>query len=208
MACRSCGQKRSNVVIMNAVEKAPQELYDTGDFLVVKFNGPNSVHYIGSPTGVITKYNLQNYGRGKRGQFLLVHRDDIVAKPSLFVKLSDDVLTAAENLLGLQQPQTITVEPTVVVPEKEQEIVADVDTEAQAIVSEIAATAIKEAEEIARANGAEGRIIKRSEAIPLKEFAEEFGFTHHLQVLAKVKSGELLSFKNESDAILVYHIED
>ena len=50
--------------------------------------------------------------------------------------------------------------------------------------------------------------MKRSEAMTPKDFAEAYGYTHYLQVVAKVKSGELLSYRDEHDKMFVYHMED
>ena len=74
-------------------------------------------------------------------------------------------------------------------------------------VTETVDEAVKEVQEIARKNVAEGRLLSKDEAMSPSEFAKEFGYSHHLQVVAKVKSGELLQYEDDKGQKLVYHVE-
>ena len=57
-------------------------------------------------------------------------------------------------------------------------------------------------------NDAGGRVLSKAEALPLKEFQDTYGYSHHMQVLSKVKSGELKSFKDEDDKTFIYHYDE
>lgn len=221
MACARCGKKVPKVTMQKTtVEK--QELFDSGRYRVVRYNGANYTHFIGSPTGVIVADNLTSYGRAKDGNYLLVHVDDIKKTPNTFVVVSGDELekamaelelkpvvestaTVVANTPVTQSAKVVSDETTAVQPKS-----TEVDDEIEKAIekTEEVDEAIKEVEEIARVNLAEGKVLTRSEALSPKDFAEQYGYTHHLQVMAKVRSGELLSYEDETGKKFVYHVED
>jgi len=57
-------------------------------------------------------------------------------------------------------------------------------------------------------NDSGGRVLSKAEALPLKEFQDTYGYSHHMQVLSKVKSGELKSFKDADDKTFIYHYDE
>lgn len=201
MACARCGKKTPTVATV-LPESGMQKLYDSGEYRVVRYNGPNYVKFIGSPTGVIVKDGLTSYGRGKNGSIILVHKDDINKQPSLFTVLKDEELTKGEKVLGLSH----VIESTVKVIPNTAPSTAGIATRHD-LNDETVDEAVAEVEEIARKNVAEGRVLSKDEAMSPSEFAKEFGYSHHLQVVAKVKSGELLQYENEDGQKLVYHVE-
>lgn len=47
------------------------------DFVPAIYNGPDYPHYIPSSTGIIAQYGILNYGMGKNGDRINVHRNDL-----------------------------------------------------------------------------------------------------------------------------------
>lgn len=209
MACRSCGQTKKQGVMQMQGNTVPnqQEKYESGDWVLVQYKGPNQTHNIGSLTGVITKYDMTVYGRGRNGDFFLVHKDDLNHKDSKFIAVPANKVKTVEKILKLS---SIEVKSKVIEPSKAKveeaiaEIVEEEPTEQEKKVEE----AVDEIQDIARQVVSEGKILKRSEALSPTEFAEVYGYTHRLQVVAKVRSGELLSYKDANDKMFVYHVED
>ena len=181
-----------------------QQRYESGDFVLAQYRGANQTHNIGSPSGAIVKYEMTIYGRGRNGDFFLVHKDDVVHKDSKFVAVPNETTRTVEKILHLT-PLTLKKVETAQVKEAIKELTTETESTA---FEKIEAAAVAEIEDIARQVISEGKILKRSEAISPSAFAEMFGYTHYLQVVAKVKSGELLSYKNEKDKMFVYHVED
>ncbi|TXI88542.1 MAG: hypothetical protein E6Q36_05300 [Chryseobacterium sp.] len=212
MACRSCGgNKKAGATIMSSTALTnQQDKYESGDWFIAQYKGPGQMHNIGSLSGVLKNYNMTIYGRGRNGDYFLVHKDDLNHKNSLFVAVPEGQTKAVEKLLQLQPKSTARAEKThslEVLQEKVAELttpVVEEKTEDEIKAEE----AITEIQDIARLVVSEGKALKRSEAMTPKEFADAYGYTHYLQVVAKVKSGELLSYRDEHDKMFVYHMED
>lgn len=217
MACGSCGRKSeaNRVSIATASSAAPsryQELYDSGDFEVVRYVGPGYTHTIAPVTRAIVKHGMTTYGYGKSGVYFLAHVDDIKAAPNRFVKVEGSELKTALENLGL---------------EAKRQKVNHVETNAEIVntllgmmraVDEVTEEA-KSAEDINENPSQsdkldepvkdEGKLplLRATEALPIAEFTQLYGFTHHLQVLAKVRSDELKSYKDEEGKLYVYHLD-
>jgi len=204
MACAKCGSKKGSVVEMTKQDSNDlQAKYNSGDWVLAKYNGPEQTHNIGSPSGVIAKFGMGIYGRGRNGGIFLVHKEDTLAKYGRFTAISGGAVAAAEKMLGLTPPVIHTVSAKAVAAVEE---VANVKTIAP--VETKTDDAVEEVMDIARVVVAEGRVLKRSEALLLSDFTEQYNFTHHLQVQAKIRTGELLSYRNEEGKMMVYHVED
>lgn len=213
MACSRCNQKNKGVVNSDTGQKGMnlQELYDSGQFVFAKYLGPSQVHNIGSPTGVIVQFNMGIYGRGKNGDIFLVHKDDANSKFGKFLTLEGGVAITAAKLLNIVTNGTakVAAAPAVIATsanaEKEAiiELVQNTDTDVAKLTE-----ALNELIVVANDNGTNDAPLKRSEALVIKEFVTRFGFTHQLQVMTKVRSGELKSYKNEDGKTMVYHVED
>lgn len=181
-----------------------QDKYNSGDWFIAQYRGPNQMHNIGSLSGVLRQFDMTIYGRGRNGDYFLVHRDDLNHKNSLFVAVPENQTKTVEKLLQLQ-PKSTTVSSEVL-----KQKVAELTTPVVEKTDEEIKTeeAIAEIQDVARLVVSEGKALKRSEAMTPKDFAEAYGYTHYLQVVAKVKSGELLSYRDEHDKMFVYHMED
>ena len=216
MACSSCGGKgRNGGTVSERTSMNPnlQEQYDSGNWVLAKYMGPSQTHNIGSPSGVIAQFGMGIYGRGRNGDIFLVHKDDTQAKFGKFTVVSGGAVTAAEKMLGLTTPgakkvapvAAPIVAPTVVIeiePEVNDDVIVPVS------VTQMEQEALEEIREVATDNGTNDTPLKRSEALPMKEFVPRFGYTHQLQVMAKVRSGELKTYKNEDGKSMIYHVED
>lgn len=216
MACKSCGTPHNPVVDMNKRERMTmekiQELFNSGKYKLVRFNGHTYTATIGSPTGIIAKDGLYNYGRGKNGDIFLVHVDDISKEPTTFTILSsgsdayNQGLTkfelSANKVEKKSKPVEVKVEVPVQEEPEEEEILSDVEEEEEPIQPQ------REKEESTSLIH-ETKRLSRAEAIPMADFRDAYGFTHHMQVQAKIKSGEILSYRNEDENLTyVYHYEE
>ena len=211
MACRSCGgNKKTGVVQMSSTALTnQQDKYNSGDWFIAQYKGPNQMHNIGSLSGVLRQFDMTIYGRGRNGDYFLVHKDDLNHKNSLFVAVPEGQVKTVEKILQLQPKTIVTAEQTHSL-DILQKKVAELTTSAAAKTEEEikVAEAVAEIQDIARLVVSEGKALKRSEAMTPKDFAETYGYTHYLQVVAKTKSGELLSYRDEHDKLFVYHMED
>lgn len=245
--CKPCG---SNVAPLRSLDNLDanqeitmQSLFDSGNYKLVRYVGRNFTATVGSPTGAIVQDGLRSYGRGKNGDYLLVHIKDIQAAPTMFTVLSKGTVQYQEALVkyDLKEKTVIAKEITSVAskaaiaraegavdtPVEEQLNPTDnkvqVNSENEMAVVENIVPVAKEdvtvkttevtkpkeekptKEELSDAGG---RLLSKADALPLKEFQETYGYTHHMQVLSKVKSGELKSFKDEDDKTFVYHYDE
>jgi hypothetical protein len=85
MAC-GCGKKKTFNEVSRSVQtlktrgsteaEIVKEATDGEEFIYAIYNGPNYPHYLPSPTGVISQYGILNYGMGKRGDRIKVHKLD------------------------------------------------------------------------------------------------------------------------------------
>jgi len=56
-------------------------------FEQVEYAGPNYANYVYSPTHVLRKFRIGHYGYYRNGATLWVHKDDIEADPTAFVRI-------------------------------------------------------------------------------------------------------------------------
>ena len=241
--CKPCGSNMAPLRSLDNLdynqEITMQSLFDSGNYKLVRYTGRKFTATVGSPTGVIVQDGLRSYGRGKDGDYLLVHVKDIANAPTLFSVLAKDSTQYQEALVkyGLQEKNIMAKEVISVAAraaiQKAEDSVAEVSegnakpalTDAKVDVNPEKETAQKSnivavaTEDVTvkttevtnpkdEINDAGGRVLSKSEALPLKEFQETYGYTHHMQVLSKVKSGELKSFKDEDDKTFVYHYDE
>lgn len=212
MACRSCGSK-NNVEPRSFSDgsNAMQDLFNSGNYIPVKFVGHNYTATIGSPTGVIVADGLKSYGRAANGDYILVHKTDVQAAPQKFVLLEKGSEGYNATLLkyGLTEVEARSVKVAKVekVKIEEVKVVESVKPEEQAIVIDV-----KEVEKPATKEELEdagGEVLSREQAIPMVDFRDKYGYSHHMQVQAKIKSGELKSYRDEDEGITyVYHYDN
>lgn len=236
--CKSCG---SNVAPLRSLDNLDasqeitmQSLFDSGDYKLVRYSGRSFTATVGSPTGVIVKDGLRSYGRGKDGDFLLVHVKDIESAPTLFSVLKKDSVQYQEALVkyGLQEKKVMAKEITSVASKAAIQRAEDaIQTDEPALVdSKVDVNPANEEPKVSNIvpvapedvtvkttevtnpkdeiNDAGGRVLSKAEALPLKDFQETYGYSHHMQVLSKVKSGELKSFKDDNDKTFIYHYDE
>lgn len=73
--------KRSGVPNQMVVREATK-----GDeFIDAIYNGPKTPHYIPSTTGVIKHYGIKNYGMGKFGDRIRVHKEDLTSERGIWL---------------------------------------------------------------------------------------------------------------------------
>lgn len=200
-----------------------QTFFDSGKYKLVRYSGHRYTATIGSPTGVIAKDGIYNYGRGSDGDYLLVHVDDISKAPTVFTILAKDSQAYKEAAtkfnLNLTAPEVIqktvaakakVAEPVLNVAEVEEE-----DTEEAPVVDERFVDEPEVEESVSEQRFSLPKEVNQDEAIKfltkdnamkLADFRDEYGFGHHMQVLAKVRSGELFSYKDDDDTY-IYHIQ-
>ena len=213
--CKSCGSNAAPLRSFDTMEgMTMQKLYDSGNYKLVRYTGRNFTTTIGSPTGVIVKDGLKNYGRGKTGDILLVHVDDIKKSPTMFSVLKKDTDAYQEGLrkYDITEPESkskvaVTTKAEAVKPEQPVKKEVIVESEEVEVHKEV-----KPEQDFKKIDPEEmkdtgGRLLSHDEALPLKDFQEKYGFTHHMQVLAKVKSGELKSYKDDDDKTFIYHFD-
>ncbi len=224
MACSSCGNKGKGNVNQDRRQTGEnlQALYDTGNFVFAKYIGPSQTHNIGSPTGVIVEYGMGVYGRGKNGDIFLVHKKDADKKFGKFQVIEGGAINVAAKMYGVNitpvnlTPTTPVVAAKTVAPVEEafvpkniveseafEEVVSGASTESDKLTE-----ALDEIIAVASESGTNDSPLKRSEAMLIKDFVPQFGYTHQLQVMAKIRVGELKSYKNDDGKTMVYHVED
>jgi len=241
--CKPCG---SNVAPLRSLDNLDanqeitmQSLFDSGNYKLVRYVGRNFTATVGSPTGAIVQDGLRSYGRGKNGDYLLVHIKDIQAAPTMFTVLSKGTVQYQEALVkyDLKEKTVMAKEITSVAskaaiaraesavevqpnptddkiqvnPTKEETVVENIVPVAKEDVT-IKTTEVTNPKEKKptqeELSDAGGRLLSKADALPLKEFQDTYGYTHHMQVLSKVKSGELKSYKDEDDKTFIYHYDE
>lgn len=214
MACAKCGKKTNVSSERTNGSSNLQELYDTGNFVLAKYLGPTQVHNIGSPSGVIAEFGMGIYGRGKHGDIFLVHKDDTRKSYNKFLALEGGSAVTASKILNIniaQASKKAKTEEQKVVEEivDEADVVDDVRVYEEPVVTpDVVVEALNELRETADTIGTNDTPLTRANAMLLKEFVPKYGYTHQLQVMTKIKSGELLSYKNEDGKTMVYHREE
>lgn len=205
MACSSCSQNKGNRNTLPLKAVNFQELFDSGEYNFVTLSVPGThTRIVGSPTGIIRKDGLTNYGRAKHGSILLVHNDDIVKNKSFQkISLSSPLYQKALDkyrVTGVaQQPK----EETVPFAERKEKILEKFNKTGEDVVE----TPVEPVTKTEILDNEVFNALRRSDALTLLEFRDTYGFTHHMAVLAKVRTGELKSFK-EGDTTYIYHVED
>lgn len=90
MACSSCGgnssNKRSVVNTTTTNRTALIDLIPQEDQLKVVYIGGSYTHKIVSPNGAIYPLGYTNYGMGRGGDVLIIHKDDFPVLPSTYRK--------------------------------------------------------------------------------------------------------------------------
>ena len=241
--CKPCG---SNVAPLRSLDNLDanqeitmQSLFDSGNYKLVRYVGRNFTATVGSPTGAIVQDGLRSYGRGKNGDYLLVHVKDIQAAPTMFTVLSKgtaqyqealvkydlkektvmakEITSVASRAAIARAESAVEVQPNPtddkiqVNPTKEETVVENIVPVAKEDVTVKTTEVTKPKEEKPtkeELSDAGGRLLSKADALPLKEFQETYGYTHHMQVLSKVKSGELKSYKDEDDKTFIYHYDE
>lgn len=202
-----------------------QTFFDSGKYKLVRFNGHKYTATIGSPTGVIAKDGIYNYGRGGDGDYLLVHVDDIEKAPTIFTILAKGSAAYREAMQKYRLTETVTPSvqkleavkaETKVAQKKEEATLVKEEIEEDEIDDERFVEEVEEEEEplaeqrfaLPKEQNEEEAIkfLTRDNAMKLADFRDEYGFGHHMQVLAKVRSGELFSYKDDDDTY-IYHIQ-
>lgn len=215
--CKSCGSNVAPLRSFDVMEGITmQKLYNTGNYKLVRYTGRNFTTTIGSPTGVIVKDGLKNYGRGKTGDILLVHVEDIKKSPAMFTVLKKDTDGYEE---GLRKYDITEVEPKstkekavakaeAIKPETpvKKEVTVE-EPEPVEVTKEVVPEQDFKKIDPEEFKDTGGRLLSKDEALPLKEFQDKYGFNHHIQVFAKIRSGELKSFKDEDDKTFIYHFD-
>lgn len=194
----------------NLVLTNQQDRYNSGEFVLAQYKGPGQMHNIGSVSGILRQYNMTNYGRGRNGDFFLVHVDDMKHMNSPFIAVNEKNVKTVEKILQLQPKSTVKEGQNVSLDDVLNTQFVELSTPIMKVEegTKDESEAIAEIQEIARVVTSEGKVLKRSEALSPKDFADMYGFSHYLQVVAKVKSGELLSYRDGNDKMYVYHVED
>lgn len=248
--CSSCGSNAAPLRSLDNTSESEvtvQNLFDSGKYKLVRFVGRNFTTTIGSPTGVIVNDGLRSYGRGKGGDVLLVHVDDIQAAPTVFTVLAKGTEGYAEGMTkyGLQENETMSKitsvasqaainkavesveaaevqevnEPNVTAETVDEEqpqepkVTEEAPTVVETVTADVSGAKVAETvetEDVADVKGnteISSATLSKADALPLKEFQQQYGFTHHMQVLAKVRSGELKSFKDADDNTMIYHFD-
>lgn len=195
MACSSCKNRRRANNTTQFQEKETNSLYETGEFQFVRYNGPSYTHNIGSRTGIIRNFGMTDYGRGKKGVVILVHNSDIRASKETFEVLREEELSKVLEELNLVR-KTVAKEN---VTSEKKEITKESDVKEE---TKTEATAEKEEKREEKRDG-----LTKAQAVKLTEYAEQNGYTHYLQVVAKVKAGELFSYKDEDGSTMIYERE-
>ena len=126
MGCNCANKNKLNQpnTVVNSTPQTVDQVYqlleqqDKDEFIDVIYQGPEYLHYIGSPTGIITKYNLRNYGLARKGNVVKIHIDDFNKSPWLFTKVETKL---KEDLVELEEVITEVVEnhPETVVSDTE-----------------------------------------------------------------------------------------
>ncbi len=202
--CITCGggRGRDGAPISNtALLEEANRLYHTGDFVLAVYQGPRYPHPVSSPTGALyreygySKYSQQSQG----GKSLLIMAEDVKARPDLFTVIPEDEEKHAVvcEQFGIDvdfvEPEKVVQVPvldddlTVVTPEVDtQETLPDVQDEEASVFP----------------------TLTQETAITLKEFTTQHpDYSHHLQVLAQVKQGNLQSEKRDK-VIYVWHTQE
>ena len=100
------------------LERNFKEVFMSEDFIPVIYRGPNYTHLIPSRTGVLVKYNLKNYGLGKGGVKIRVHKDDIAKFPELYEVIEEPINTIEEDIPLTIESFTSAEEPVIIAKKK------------------------------------------------------------------------------------------
>lgn len=129
MGC-GCGKKTQTHAVSSVQITTAEVMSQTlngEDFILVEYLGPSYEHLIPSPTGIIAKFGLRNYGIGKRGAQVKVHKDD-AQNSSLFAIIPNKIVEHAEALSVkniLTNEKIVVQEQNDSIIDKEDELVDD-----------------------------------------------------------------------------------
>ena len=62
------------------------------EFVKVVYNGPSYTHLVGSPTGIIANFGIRDYGMGKGGSIIFVHKADLEKSSWLYTVANESAL--------------------------------------------------------------------------------------------------------------------
>lgn len=193
MACSKCGKRIAPAA--PTTQAGVADLLATGNYTFVTYNGKSYTHTIGSPTGAIAKDGMFSYGRGYAGKVILAHNADIAASPALFVPLTGDAL---KEVMATVPTKTVKAAPKVK-EVKTADIVIVNDDDDDDVVND-------DDDTVNLQTDLEG--LTKDDALSVTEYTARYGYTHHMQVIAKVRSGELLSYKDEDGKTMIYEVEE
>ncbi len=69
------------------------------DFIKCVYRGRTYMHYIPSTTGIISTFNLFNYGYGKDGDIIYVHKQDVQKSPHTYQTIEN-----VKTITGAKKP--------------------------------------------------------------------------------------------------------
>lgn len=106
MACKGCTRrKRTNTVATEVTSVS--DFASNNDFKLITYKGGTYTHPIGSPTKVLEKYGLYRYTtRGKYGDEIWVHVDDIAARPDLFEEVVNEETITNDSIDDISSDDT------------------------------------------------------------------------------------------------------
>lgn len=203
MGCITCGggRGRDGAPISNtALLDDANRLYHTGDFVLVEYKGPAYPHPVASPTGELYRqYGYAKYStHSQGGKALLILTDDVEARPDLY----EAIPVGSERHAIVSEQFGIDLEHV----EPEQIVAVPLLNDDLTVATEVGEEESKPVEDEVEEVDLFPRLTQET-AITLKEFVNQHpDFSHHLQVLAQVKQGNLESEKRE-DVIYIWHTE-
>lgn len=106
MACAGCGSGSTTIpgsATMGNIYDV-RYAYPASELVWIRYEGPEHTHAIKSPTGKLVDYP---YFYGARGAEFIIHRDDMAARPTVFVEIDRAVEPVDETPLG----STVQVAP-------------------------------------------------------------------------------------------------
>jgi len=199
--CKGPVQGNTTSSAPTAILDKSSELLFSGNYQLVTYTGGGYPHPVGSPTGVIVADGLSVYGISQKGKYLLVHINDIAARPDLFtvIDVTDSIYVDAAKALNVDldyQPivPVAQIIPTFTHVDDGSLIILEPEDETEEFIHT----------DKVEVNGIVGDIIKKEDAMLLTDFRDKFGYTHHLQVMAEIKSGQLKSEKRNKK-LYVWH---
>lgn len=109
--CASCGKNAKRVNAVSAQGTNLKQAIPEGDRVLVKYIGGKYWHKITSPNGAIFPLGFTNYGYGKFGDELIIHKGDLVPKDGSYSKFEKiNIVEEPEpDIVPLQNDEPDTV---------------------------------------------------------------------------------------------------